>query len=311
MSLLFEVDTMDSERTKHEKTVNRESPSKMAEGIAMQRFAESSKGEDKRICYDPYAVHFISPQIIEYGIKHPEEAKAKVDQMEKLFPGLSSSIIIRVRYFDDYIEKLVNHGLEQLVILGAGYDTRAYRITGLNQVTVFEVDHPNTQSFKIEKINQILEATPDNVVYVPVDFETEDLGPKLFEYGYDPLKKTLFVMEGLVMYIPEESVLNTLKFIKNNSGKGSSIIFDYYPSSVVDGTCKQKMGHNIRNFVKDQGEPLQFGIVDGKLEEFLSNRGFKNIRNVSSDDYQKLYCRGKNVNREVCDLLYFAHAEVE
>ncbi len=297
-------------KTESEKTVNRESPSKMAEGIAMQRFAESSKSKDERICYDPYAVHFINPQIIEYGIKHPKEAQAKVDQMEKLFPGLSSSIIIRVRYFDDYIEKLVNDGLEQLVILGAGYDTRAYRITRLNQVTVFEVDHPNTQSFKIEKINQILKSTPDNVFYVPVDFETEDIGPKLFEYGYDPLKKTLFIMEGLIMYIPEESVLNTLKFIQNNSGKGSAIIFDYYPRSVIDGTCKQEMGHNIRNFVKDQSEPLQFGIEDGKLEEFLSNRGFKNIHNVSSDEYKKLCCHGKNVNREVCDLLYFAHAEI-
>ena len=112
------------------------------------------------------------------------------------------------------------------------------------------------------------------------------------------------------MYIPEESVLNTLKFIQNNSGEGSSIIFDYYPRSVVDGTCKQEIGHNIHNFVKDQGEPLQFGIEDGKLEEFLSSIGFKNIHNVSSVDYQKLYCHGKNVNREVCDLLYFAYAEV-
>lgn len=301
---------MENKKIKHEQTANRESPSKMAEGIAMQRFAESSKNKDERICYDPYAVHFISPQIIEYGIKHPKEAQAKVDLMEKLFPGLSSSIIIRVKYFDDYVEKLINERVEQLVTLGAGYDTRAYRITGLNQVTVFEVDHPNTQSFKIEKINQILESTPDNVVYVPVDFETEELGPKLFEYGYDPLKKTLFIMEGLIMYIPEESVLNTLKFIQNNSGKGSSIIFDYYPRSVVDGTCKEKMGQNICNFVKNQGEPLQFGIDDGKLEEYLSNRGFKNIHNVSSDDYKKLYCHGKNVNREVCDLLYFAHAEI-
>ena len=301
---------MKSKRTEHKKTADRESPSKMAEGIAMQRFAESSKSKDERICYDPYAVHFISPQIIEYGIKHPKEAKAKIDQMEKLFPGLSSSIIIRVKYFDDYIEKSINKGIEQLVMLGAGYDTRVYRITGLNQINVFEVDHPNTQSFKIEKINQILESTPDNIVYVPVDFETDKIGSKLFEYGYDPLKKTLFIMEGLIMYIPSESVENTLKFIQNNSGEGSSIIFDYYPSSVVDGTCKQKMGHNIRNFVMAQGEPLQFGIEEGKLEEFLSNRGFKNIHNVSSADYKKLYCLGKNVNREVCDLLYFAHAEV-
>ena len=86
MSLLSRVDTMESKRTEHKKNVNRESPSKMAEAIAMQRFAESSKGKDERICYDPYAVHFISPQIIEYGIKHPEEAKAKIDSDGETVP---------------------------------------------------------------------------------------------------------------------------------------------------------------------------------------------------------------------------------
>ena len=117
-------------------------------------------------------------------------------------------------------------------------------------------------------------------------------------------------MEGLIMYIPEESVLNTLKFIENNSGKGSSIIFDYYPKSVVDGTCSTEICRNIRNSLKDKGEPLQFGIEDGKLEEFLSSMEFKNIHKVTSDEYKKLYCHGKNVNREVCDLLFFAHAKV-
>src|SRR5512145_2784501 len=136
--------------------INRKNPSQMAEGIAMQRFAESAKAEDERICYDPYAIHFIRPEIIEFGIKHPEEAKAKVEQVEKLFPGLSGSIMARVRYFDDFVKKSINEGLEQLVILGAGYDTRAYRLDDIkNDVKVFEVDHPNTQSFKIEKIKEI------------------------------------------------------------------------------------------------------------------------------------------------------------
>ena len=67
------------------------------------------------------------------------------------------------------------------------------------------------------------------------------------------------------------------------------MIFDYYPRSVVDGTSKQKVGQNIRNFVKNQGEPLQFGVDDGKIEEFLSNRGFKNIHNVTGGDYKKLF----------------------
>ena len=291
--------------------VNRENPSKIAEGIAMQRFGESAKPEDERICYDPYAVHFISPEIIKFGMKHPKKAKEKVEQMEKLFPGLSSSIMARVRYFDEFVKKSIAEGTEQLIILGAGYDTRAYRIDELKDIKVFEVDHPNTQSFKIQKIKEIFDSTPDNVIYVPVDFEEETFDQKLFDNGYDSSKKTLFVMEGLIMYIPPKAVAKTLLFIVENSGKGSQVIFDYYPESVVDGTCKLEIGTNIRNHLAELGEPLQFGIEEEKIEGFLTEFGFSGIQNVTSKDYKKLYFHGKNENRDVCELLYFAYAVVE
>ncbi len=284
----------------------------MAEGIAMQRFAESSKDENERICYDPYAIHFINPEIVEFGIKHPEEAKARVQAMENHLPGLSSSIIARVRYFDDTVSESIEEGLQQLVILGAGYDTRAYRIRGLdNMVKVFEVDHPHTQNFKKEKIIEIFGSLPDHVTYVPIDFETQKLNQMLFEKGYDESLKTLFIMEGLIMYIPLEAVDETLKFIVNKSGKGSQIIFDYYPESVVDGTTALAVGQNIRNFLLQLGEPLQFGIKEGTIGNFLSSYGFSKIKNVNSADYKKAYFSGKNKNRDVCDLLYFAQAMVE
>lgn len=289
--------------------VNRENPSQMAEGIAMQRFGESNKPEDERICYDPYAIRFIRPEIIEFGMKHPEEAKAKIEQTEKLFPGLSSSIMARVSYFDDFVKRSIKEGLEQLIILGAGYDTRAYRIKGLKDIKVIEVDHPNTQSFKIEKIKEIFGSAPDHVVYVPVDFEIEKLNQKLFDNGYDCSKKTLFIMEGLVMYIPPKAVAETFLFIVENSGKGSAVIFDYYPELVVDGTCKLEIGQNIRNHLIQLGEPLQFGINEDEIEDFLTQFGFSKIQNVTPEDYKKLYFQGKNKNRDICELLYFVHAE--
>ena len=295
----------------HENKVNRENPSKMAEGIAMQRFGESAKPESERICYDPYAVHFISSEIIQFGMEHPEEAKTLIENTEKLFPGLSSSIMARVRYFDDFVKKSIENGIEQLVVLGAGYDTRACRIDELKDIKVFEVDHPNTQSFKIQKIGEIFGSLPDHVVYVPVDFEKETLGQKLFDNGYDSSKKTLFIMEGLIMYIPPKAVAKTLLFIVENSGRGSQVIFDYYPESVVDGTCKLEIGTNIRNHVAEQGEPLQFGIKEDEIEDFLMQFGFSKIQNVTSEDYKKAYFHGVNENRDVCKLLYFAHAVVE
>lgn len=292
--------------------VNRENPSKMAEGMAMQRFVESNKPEGERICYDPYAVHFINPEIIEFGIKHPEEAKIKVQAMEDHLPGLSSSIMARVKYFDDAVNEAIENGLQQLVILGAGYDTRAYRIEGLGEkVKVLEVDHPNTQNFKKEKIREIFGSLPDQVTYVPIDFETQKLERKLFENGYDESLKTLFILEGLIMYIPSEAVDETLNFIVNKSGKGSQIIFDYYPESVVDGTSALVVGQNIRNFLIKMEEPLQFGIKDGTIEQFLSSYGFSKIKNLTSADYKKAYFDGKNKNRDVCGLLYFAQAAVE
>ena len=284
---------------------DRKGPAKMAEGIAMIRAYESSKLEAERICYDPYAIHFINPKILEYAAKHRDEANTTVENN-------SGSIVARVRYFDDFAKKLIENGLEQLVIFGAGYDTRAYRIEELKEkVKVFEVDHPGTQSFKIEKIKEIFGSIPEHVVFVPVDFEKETFSEKLFSKGYNRSLKTLFIMEGLIMYITPKSVAETLFFIAENSGKGSAMIFDYFPESVVDGTNKLKIAQDIRNFAIQQGEPFQFGIKDGELEEFLSTFGFSNIQNVTSEDYKKAYFHGKNENRNVCELLYFAHATIE
>ena len=250
--------------------------SKMAELIALHRVAESALPKEKdRICYDPYAIRFVDPETIESARRDPEKTKAMREHYEQLFPGLGNSIRARVRYFDDFTKAAIDDGIEQLVILGAGYDTRAYRIEGLKgSVKSFEVDHSSTLRAKIEKLKKIFGALPDHVAYVPVDFESDDLSQRLLENGYDTTRKTLFVMEGLLMYIPPKAVDEILSFISKNSGRGSSIIFDYYPQSLVDGTSRSEAAKNIKDFVAQLGEPLQFGIDENALVEFLSQRGF-------------------------------------
>lgn len=296
----------------HEMGVDREDPSKMAEEIAFHRVVEMFMPEDEKIFSDPYAIRFVNPEMLENMAKNPVETQKKSEELEKLFPGVHNSIIARVKYFDDYVEKLVDEGLEQLVILGAGYDTRAYRIEGLKKnIKVFEVDHPNTQSFKILKVKEIFGSVPDHVVYVPVDFDTQKLRERLLESGYSKSKKTLFIMEGLVMYIPPDAVDETLSFVVNNSGKGSAVIFDYVPQSVVDGTSDLEVGKNLHNHAKEYKEPLQFGIEEGRLENFLKERGFSSIESVTSEDYQKAYFEGKKRNKDVCSLFLFAYAMID
>lgn len=302
---------IDSDVNSSGTNAKRKGPSKMAELIALHRVAESMLPEGVRICYDPYAVHFVDPETLEFARKNPEKTKSMREHLERLFPGLASSIRARVRYFDDFVKASVDEGLEQLVVLGAGYDTRAYRIEGLNRIKVFEVDHPGTQGVKIEKVKKIFGRLLEHIVYVPVDFESEDMGQKLLENGYNRSQKTLFVMEGLIMYIPPEAVDETLSFVVKNSGKGSSILFDYYPQSLVSGTSDLEAAKNIKNFVVEQGEPLLFGIKEGTVEEFLSKRGFSQIQNVTSEDYKKAYFHGANESRTVSNLLFFAHAVVD
>ena len=286
-------------------------PSKTAETITMVRVGESRRPEDERICYDPYAIRFISREVLEFATGNPEQYRAFVARNERLVPGAGNSIIARVKYFDDVVNSSIGDGLEQLVILGAGYDTRAYRIEGLKNVRIFEVDHPATQMRKVEKIREIFGSLPGHVTYVPVDIGVGTLDRRLLESGYDRSLKTLFLMEGLFMYLPPGTVDETLSFIAHNSPRGSAIIFDYIPRSVVDGTCELEAGKNWRKGVMDVGEPFLFGIKEGEIETFLTQRGFSKIRNVTSKDYRKAYFSGKNERREVNSLLSFAYAVVE
>jgi methyltransferase (TIGR00027 family) len=277
--------------------------------IAWHRFDESQMPEGERICYDPYAVHFLSPEMLAQ-YRDPIKLKAGREYLARLIPGLGDSIRARVRYFDDVVKQSIDEGLEQLVILGAGYDTRAYRIEGIkDKVKVFEVDHPDTQAVKTEKIEDIFGKLPDHVFYVPVYLATKDLCQRLQTKGYDRSRKTLFLMEGLVMYLSPKAVDEMLAFVVENTSTGSAILFDYFLQSVVDGTCE--IGKNIRDFLKQVGEPVQFGIDEGIVEAFLADRGFSKIKNMTSEDYKRAYFHGANKGRTVCSLINFVYAVVE
>jgi methyltransferase (TIGR00027 family) len=285
--------------------------SKTAMGVLLARFAESRKPEGERICYDPYAMYFVSEDFWKYAIENPEKVKEAAEQRERFLPGMDNSIRARARYFDDFLRKSIEEGLEQLVILGAGYDTRDCRIEGASRLRTFEVDHPVIQSIKKEKIEKILGSLPDHVVYVPMDLVKDDLGQKLLEMGYNPSKRALFFMEGIIYYLPLKTVDEILSFIVRNSAKGSRILFDYYPQSVVDGDCELEAGRNLSGHLAQLGEPLLFGIEDGAVEAFLEERGFAKVKNVTGDDYKKAYFKGINEGRAVFSLLCFAHAEIE
>jgi methyltransferase (TIGR00027 family) len=280
-----------------------EGPSRMAEGIALQRFAESNLPEDERIFCDPYAVRFLDPAMLAWAKDHPAEAKALAEEWEQKMPGWGNSIRARVRYFDDSVKWEAGAGLEQLVILGAGYDTRAYRLEGLRNLKVFEVDRPETLAVKRRILGEIFTTRPDHVVYVPARLGADSLGAELSRAGYSKDKKTLFLLEGLVMYMPRDAVAGLLAFIRANSLPGSSVLFDCVPDFMISGTVDREGSGNIRNYTRAVGEPLRFGLPEGEAAAFLAGLGFDDVHVVTAKDFRRLYFTGKNAARPVSGLL--------
>ena len=227
-----------------------------------------------RVCYDPLAQHFL-------GAKYRVFARSRLLirlalwNAERRSPGVFGCLAGRTRYIDDCLKACIDDGIKQLVILGAGYDTRAYRFGELKEkVKVFEVDHPATQKVKIEKVSRMLGSLPGHVVYVPIDFEKERLDKKLFESGYDKSLKTLFIWEGVTMYITAEAVDETLAFVAGNSGKGSSIIFNYIFRSVLDGTCELEYAKKCERLMNEVASHLSLESRKEELTNFFPVEGF-------------------------------------
>ncbi len=168
-------------------------PSRIAEGITLQRLAESMLPEDVRIFNDPYAVRFIDPAKLAWVKDHPVETQAMVEAIEKAMPGWSNSIRARVRYFDDVVQNAAGKGFSQIVILGAGYDTRAYRIPTLQGVVrVFEIDRLATLEKKIKSSKQSLEQSRSMLRSSCLNWYRMGVVTRCKRQDFPPSKKTLF-----------------------------------------------------------------------------------------------------------------------
>ena len=265
-----------------------------AAGIAIARAVESEKPADERICYDPYARRFAPGWMVRlFGLF------IKSGYAEWRGPGVNGFLVARERYIDDVLQKFLDDGLEQLVILGAGYDSRAYRFDLADKVKTFEIDHPATQPDKLAKLKAVFGKVPEHVCYVSIDFNTQTLEKRLLESGYDPKLKSLFIWQGVSMYLTEDAVEATLAFVVNHSGPGSAIVFDYIYRGVLDGVQKHSEVSGMRRYRFMTGEGLTFGIAEGEIEAFMKRRGFHQVKDANVDDLRGAYFTGKNAGRKI------------
>jgi len=296
-----------------ERTVLKAGPrrrSSSAQNTLRWRATEALRPEDERICYDAVASKLMGPfWSCLSGVGFIR--RRLIRQLDSEESGVANWIVGRTRFIDDFLKEQVEDGIKQLVILGAGYDTRAYRFHELEQqAKVFELDDIATLRFKFGRVRIALKPLPQNVIFVPIDFTKQKLDDKLPPRIYDRSLKTLFIWEGVTMYLTAEAVDQTLAFIPANSGKGSSVVFDYLFESVVDGTADLMEVKILRQTTARLREPLLFGIREDSIGEFLSSRGFDLVQNMSGKSLKDAYFQGKGQQRKVFALTAIVSARV-
>jgi methyltransferase (TIGR00027 family) len=188
--------------------------------------------------------------------------------------GFAWLMLVRTRFIDELMERAVRDGATQLVILGAGFDTRAHRFAELlKDVAIFEVDYCTTQEYKKRRVEAALGGAPSNVTYTPIDFARENLGKVLRRAGFQPSHKTYYICEGVSMYVPEEGLNETLRVIAAESAPGSALLLEYMNRTGIEVMMKYPMGM-IKNAI-DWGEPFVFGVPDGQDREFFLDIGLE------------------------------------
>jgi methyltransferase (TIGR00027 family) len=257
--------------------------------MALSRAIETRKPAAERICFDPLAERFLGPKY--RTLLHGRPFRDAVEGLiERRFAGHHYYVIARTRYFDDLLQEHLARGAEQLVILGAGYDSRPYRFADqLGGVQVFEVDHPATSTAKQAKVRAIIGDIPANVAYVAVDFTVDNFADKLLACGYRTACPTVFLWEGVTPYLDLEAVDGVLGFVMASAAAGSVIVFDYILRSVVEGTCTLRGAANEFAKMSRTSEPLTFGIDEGQAPAFLASRGFVNVVDVGAQELTSRY----------------------
>jgi methyltransferase (TIGR00027 family) len=232
---------------------------------------------------------------------------------KRIIPGMYEFLIARTAFFDDIVEQALRENVPQIVFMGAGYDSRPYRFKDIIKDTrIFELDSQPTQERKRELLKKAEIPIPKQVVFVSINFNTDDLGDVLSKAGFIKSKQVLFVWEGVTYYLSAEVIDDTLSTVKMNSPVGSSVCFDY--ASLSPALLNDHSVQKLREMMKSNypGEPTNFGIQEGNIGSFLLQRGYKIIAHLAHNEIERKYLSlndGSSVGKLLA-LFCFVHALV-
>ena len=200
----------------------------------------------------------------------------------------------RTLYIDAALQRAAAEGATQVVVLGSGFDSRAYRFRKTHPgLQFYEVDLPATIEAKKQRLIGIFGAVPDYVRYAPIDFNTQTLEEVLPALGYDDGQRTFFILEGVTMYVNDVGNAATLRFIRTRSAPGSRVVYDYVLRRVIqgrfDGMYAAAMG---ALGVALAGEPYVTGWTPRGAAAFAKRQGLKVIEDLGTEELTQRYLTG-------------------
>lgn len=278
---------------------------------AALRAAESYYPEGERLFYDGVAFYLMPPlwKLFLKLMKFSPIREMIYSKRDKEMPGVIGNLLYRTIYIDDILKENIN-GIEQLLILGSGFDTRAYRIEGIEDLEVFEVDHPQTISKKEKGVKKLYENIPEHVKLIEIDFEKRNLEEVLKENNFDKTKKTFVIWEGVTQYLEKaaiDKVFDYLADLKN----GTKLVFTYIKKEVIDSSSRSEADQKIISFAEDMGSAWKTGFESSEIEKLLKVRGFKLIENLGREVYKKRYSHLTSRELSIYDGEKVVYAEKE
>jgi methyltransferase (TIGR00027 family) len=244
-------------------------PSRTAWAAAAHRAAHQIL-EQGRIFADPLALRILGEDAETLARKAGEQPSGR---RMRIF------IAVRTRFAEDALAATMERGVRQLVVLGAGLDTYAYRSTLRDRLRIFEVDHPATQAWKRQRLEDAAIPIPSSLTFAPVDFEHQTLAEGLAAAGFDPAQQTFFTWLGVVPYLSEEAVWSTLGFIARLPN-GAHVVFDYSdpPASL---SAEMRFSHERRaKRVAELGEAWRNYFEADGLRAKLMALGFSEVEDL-------------------------------
>jgi methyltransferase (TIGR00027 family) len=265
--------------------------SRTAEFNALFRAIESSRRpRSNRLFEDPLAPGFLSRLKWAYFISRlPIVGRLIPFLIDWNWTGVRASAVGRTCWIDEQLRDALQEGLQQIVILGAGYDSRAYRISGIERTRVFEIDHPSTLTVKVKSLKYLLGTIPGHVTFVEVDFARQDFAALLGSSGFDSSVPTFFLWEGVMHYLTAEVVDKTLRSIAALSAPGSRLAFTYIHKGLLDGSIRFGDMGRVPATLRKSGESWTFGLYPEELPDYLAGCGFCLVADVGSTEYRARY----------------------